>query len=440
MKRIAISAVLLLSLAGCGVFGKGDDKKPRTPLLGERIPVLAYEGGVEVDPALADIPVAVPPAVVNDNWAQPGGNAEKSMGHLALGTQLERAWSVSIDGGGAKARLAAGPVVAGDTLYVIDTKAVVSAFATAGGARRWSQSLAGKGDSKSALFGGGVSFDEGRLYATTGLGDVAALDAASGKILWKVRPAGPLRGAPSVSGGQLYVVTQDNQILALSTTDGKLVWNEAGALENSGIFGVAAPAVAQGTVVAGFSSGELSAYRYENGRAVWQDALSRTSVSTTVASLSDIDADPVIDEGRVYAIGQGGRMVAMELVSGQRLWEINVGGTATPWVAGEWLFVVTDQARLLCISRTSGKIRWSTQLDHYRNPAKKKNPISWVGPVVAGNRLILASSEGRLLNVALADGRIGTATKIGNPVNLQPVVAGKTLYILDAEGRISAWR
>ncbi len=436
MKRIAIASLALLALAGCG---RGD-KGPRTPLVGARLPILTYENGAEVDAGLADVAVTIPSAELNADWSQPGGNVEKSMGHLALGTNLARAWSSSIAGGSAKARYAASPIVVGETIYVVDTQAVLHAIATGTGGERWKRSLAAPGDSKVALFGGGVSHEEGKLYATTGMGDVVALDVTTGNILWRSRPAGPLRGAPSISAGQLYVVTQDNQLLALSALDGKTIWNEAGSLENSGIFGVAAPSVAQGTVVAGFSSGELNAYRYENGRAVWQDALSRTTVTTTVASLSDIDAGPVIDGGRVYAIGQGGRMVAMELVTGQRLWEINVGGIATPWVAGDWLFVVTDQGKLLCVARASGKIRWSTQLPHWRNEKKKDRLISWVGPILAGNRLILANSEGRLYNVAVADGQVGTSTSVGGPVNLQPVVAGNSLYILDAEGHLTAWR
>ncbi len=67
----------------------------------------------------------------------------------------------------------------------------------------------------------------------------------------------------------------------------------------------------------------------ENGRLLWQDALSRTSISTSVSTLSDIDAAPVIDQGRVYALGQGGRMVALELSTGQRLWEQNFAGLST---------------------------------------------------------------------------------------------------------------
>lgn len=440
MKRVTIAAAMLLSLGGCGIFGGGGDKGPKTPLLGNRIPILALESGAEADPDLADVSVALPTAVANANWSQPGGNAEKSMGHLALGTALDRAWSVKFPGNSKKVRLGSGPVVADGTIYVIDTDATVRAYALSNGAAKWQRRLSPGGKDDNAAFGGGVSVEGGKVYATTGVGDVAALDATTGNQLWKVRPSGPLRGAPTVFAGQLYVVTQDNQIFALSAEDGKTIWNEAGAVENSGIFGVAAPAAAQGTVVAGFSSGELTAYRYENGRAVWQDTLSRTSMSTTVASLSDIDASPVIDEGRVYAIGQGGRMVALELVTGQRLWELNVGGISTPWVAGEWVFVVSDQARLFCISRTSGKVRWVTQLRQWRKPKKKDKPISWTGPVVAGDRLILANTEGALVNVRLADGKIGTTTKMGEAIYAQPVVVGNTLLVLESNGRLTAWR
>jgi outer membrane protein assembly factor BamB len=192
-------------------------------------------------------------------------------------------------------------------------------------------------------------------------------------------------------------------------------------------------------VVAGFSSGELNAYRYENGRIVWQDALSRTSISTAVATLSDIDADPVIDQGRVFAVGQGGRMVSLELVTGQRVWELNIAGISTPWVAGEWLFVVTDDARVLCVSRANGRVRWLTQLPRWRDEEDKKGPISWSGPVLAGGRLLLVSSAGQMVNV-MPDGTMSTGTKLGAAVYLSPVVAQNTLFILDDEGHLSAWR
>ncbi|MCJ8158242.1 PQQ-binding-like beta-propeller repeat protein [Sphingomonas sp. LaA6.9] len=448
---VAVSAILL---GGCSILGGGEDNKPKTPTVGKRVPVLTAESGVEVDPALADVAVLLPMAAVNAEWTQPGGNASKSMGHLALGASLSPAWTAEMAGSSKYERLASTPIVAEGRVYAVDSRAKLRAYDAQTGAEVWTVQIGDPKDVEGGrsfwsgelsgnvglLFGGGVSYDNGMLYATNGIGDVAAFNAQTGAQLWKKRPGGPLRGAPGVGNGNVYVMSQDNQIFALRMSDGNQEWTRAGTLETAGVFGVASPAIAQGTVVGGYSSGELSAYRYENGQEVWQDALSRTSIATAVGILSDIDADPVIDQGRVFAVGQGGRMVSLELVTGQRLWEINIAGISTPWVAGEWVFVVTDEAKLLCLSRVSGKVRWQAQLTRYRNPKKKEGPISWQGPVLAGDRLVLVSNDGMLAEVSPTDGAIRGQRELKSAVNLPPIVANNTLYILDDSGRLTAWR
>ena len=203
---------------------------------------------------------------------------------------------------------------------------------------------------------------------------------------------------------------------------------------------MAAPAAGQGTVIAGYSSGELVAHRYENGRTLWADALARTSISTSVSSLTDIDADPIIDNGRVYALGQGGRMAAYELVTGQRIWELSLAGISTPAIAGEWIFTLTDDARLLAIARSTGKVRWLTQLAQYRDEEDKKGPIFWTGPVLAGNNLWVASSEGEIYRVSTGEGSASLFYDLDEPVSLAPVVANSTLYILDDSGTVTAFR
>lgn len=444
-----ISTKLLLVLAasatlgGCAVLDgvRGDaGKKNNTPTIGNRVDILGTERDMEVDPALSNVAVILPPPLVNDAWAQPGGNASKSPGHVELGQTLTRIWTANVTGANPRARLAASPVVSDARVYVVDTTARISAFDANSGAALWSNALEIDDDGKPSRFGGGVSATSTNIFATNGVGDVTALAADTGAVVWKKRPAGPLRGAPTLSNGNVYVMTQDNQIYALRQTDGEPQWNEAGPVAASGIFGVGAPAAAQGTVIAGYSSGELAAYRYENGRSLWADTLSRTAMSTSVSTLTDIDADPVIDRGRVFALGKGGRMASYELVTGQRIWEINIAGISTPVSVGEWVFVMTDEARLLCVARSSGKIRWISKLQRYNNEEKKKGPISWYGPVLAGGRLIVASSRGSIWSISPAEGAASEVFDLNGSVSLAPVVANNTLYILDDSGRISAFR
>jgi outer membrane protein assembly factor BamB len=440
-RRASLTSVLVLALAlgGCGVFGKKGVKT--TPTVGMRQPILSkIEAGTKVDDSISLMSVVLPAPEVNADFAQGGGNASKSYGHLALGESISRAWSVSIRGSNARQRLAASPVVGGGKLFAMDTEGMVHAYDANTGARVWETSVRAEKQNAGSTFGGGAAFDSGVVYVTNGVGEVAALDAASGAIKWRVKPAGPLRGSPTVAFGQVMVMSQDNQIITLSETDGAVLWNENASVGQTNVFGVASPAAGQGTIVAGYSSGELVAYRYENGRQLWADALARTSIATSVSTLTDIDADPIIERGRVYALGQGGRMAAYELVTGQRIWELNLAGISTPAIAGDWIFTLTDEAKLLCIAKSTGKVRWMTQLQRYRNEKKKKNQVLWTGPVLAGNRLWIANSRGEVMSASVTDGTVSEFTKVGSSVTLAPIVANQTLYILDDKGKITAFR
>jgi outer membrane protein assembly factor BamB len=437
--RVPLLIAVAFAASSCGILKKG--KGPSTPVLGQRIAVLTGEGDVSVDPATASLPMSLPQPTANNDWTQSGGSATKSMGQLALGNTLARAYSVQAGRGSSlTARLAAAPVVANGRVYTIDTLGAVRAFDARNGGQVWASQTPTEKSNTASLYGGGIAYDQGKIYATNGLGFVAAIDERNGGIVWQVRPGGPLRGAPSVANDSVYVISQDNQIYSLKEADGSTNWSQAASLEVAGVFGSASPAVGQGTVIAGFSSGELNAYRYENGRVVWQDALQRTSIRTSVSSLSDIDADPVIDNSQVIAVGQGGRMVALDLITGQRQWELNIAGISTPWVAGDWIFVVTDQAKLICVYRQNGHIRWINQLPQFVKAKAKKGEIDYSGPVLAGNRLIVTGSNGAVIYVDPTNGAFQSQSSIGAPISLSPVVANSTLYIFDDRARLTAFR
>lgn len=428
----------MVALPACDVF-KGGNKKPLTA--GDRISVLDFEQQVEAEAELKDFPVVLPDAVVNSEWAQPAGSASGSMGHLALGTQLQQIWQISVgQGSDATRRLNATPVVAENRMFTMDTAGQVSAFDATSGAVLWRSAMPDFDQSPRAAFGGGVSSVGGRVYVTTGLGLVAALDPRTGAILWQKRMETPLRGAPAVYADRMFIHSQDSQLTALSTVDGNQLWQVNATVEPADILGAGAPAVAQETVVAGFASGELFALRVENGRTAWQDQLARTGRTTALGALSGIAASPVIDRGRVFAIGHGGRMAALELATGQRVWEREFAGVHTPWVAGDWVFAVTVDAQLVALTRTDGKIRWVSQLQQFRNAKKRSGAISWAGPVLAGGRLVVVSSRGEMVHLSPQTGAEIGRTELSGPAYLPPIVANQLLYVLTDNGTVTAYR
>lgn len=431
-----------LVVAGCNrEEGKGLFRRSPPPpqTAGERISVLDFEQQNQAEADLQGVEVVLPPPQVNPSWTQPGGSPTKAMGSLALG-ELAKLWEVSIGQGSKPQRwLNAAPVIAANRLYTMDTEANVAAFTADTGRSLWRVALREK-EKPAPAFGGGVSIDGDRLYATTGYGTAYALDAATGRQIWRVDLGIPLRAAPTVAEGRVLVMSQDNRLTALNADTGAQDWQVTATLEPAGILGPGSPAMDGGTVVVGFSSGELFALRVENGRTVWQDQLARTGRSTALAALSAIVASPVIDRGRVFAIGHGGRMVAIDLASGQRVWERSLGGISTPAVAGDFLFLVTTDAQVVALTRGDGRIRWITPLTRWKNPKKKTGGVAWFGPVLGGGRLILVSSEGEMIFLDPATGEVQSQQKLGAPAYLPPVVANMILYVLTDDGKVRAFR
>ncbi len=440
-QRNAVMVASLVSVAllsGCGMLKKGN-RKPAT--MGERISVLDYEKQVQAEPELQGIEIVLPQQQVNAAWTQPAGDPSGSMGHLALSASPTRVWSVGIgQGSNASRTLNAAPVVAENRLFAMDTQARVSAYEASSGRLLWQKTITMEGESDKPAFGGGVSILGSRVIATTGYGLVVAFDAASGTEAWRAHLPTPLRGAPSVDDGRVFVVSQDGQLTALSAENGEQLWQANATVEPASILGPGSPSVALGTVVAGFPSGELFALRVENGRTVWQDQLSRTGRTTALGALSGITASPVIDRGRVFAISHGGRMAALDLSSGQRVWERDFAGVNTPWPVGDWVFAITTESELVALSRADGKIRWVAKFERWKKPKSRKGAVLWSGPVLAGGNLILVSSRGEMAFVSPTDGTVQSRQKLDGPAHLPPVVANGMLYVLTDDGKLTAYR
>jgi outer membrane protein assembly factor BamB len=442
----ALCAVIGLSalLAGCGtasglmsdIFGTGS----KTPIPGKRYDVLPSDRVIKADPKLAGLRVKLPRPVLNTAWPESGGYPDHAMEHLALSGPLDRVWSADVGEGASRyTRITAQPVVAQGRIYGLDGADVAFALNDRTGAELWRFDTKPKGAREDAL-GGGVAFDKGRLYVTTGYGLVYALDAANGRMIWRHTAEAPFHGPPTVIDGRVLAVNVNNQLVALAASDGHELWSQSGLPEGADLLGTPSPAVAGDTVVVAYSSGELYALRLENGHPEWTDSLATAAPMGALSSLADIHGRPVIDRGRVFAVSHSGRMVAIDLRTGDRVWEQDVGGTQGPWVAGDYVYVLSDDARLICLTWKDGLVRWVTDLPRYQNPSKKEDRIRWTGPVLAGNRLIVISSDGVAFSVSPYTGEPLGTTDFPSGVFVDPVVADNTLYVLTDDAQLIAMR
>jgi outer membrane protein assembly factor BamB len=437
MMRTAVTALLLVSLlvAGCSWF---DSKKQ--PLSGERISVLSLDRQLEPDPDLAKIPITLPAPVVNPDWPEPGGYPNHAMQHLSLPDSLTQVWKASTGEGASRySRVLSHPIVEKGRVYAMDGAVQVSAYDAATGDHLWQVDLKPE-DEHGTSFGGGVAFWNDRLFASTGYAQVLALDPADGKVIWRSSVGAPVRSAPTVSDGRVFVVTVENELAVLAADDGRRLWVHNGIPETASLLGSASPAVEGEVVVVAYSSGELYALTVETGRPLWSDSLASTRSVNAVSSLADIRGWPVIDRGRVFAASHSGRMAAIDLRTGERAWEQELGSTHSLWVAGDYVYVLSTDNELVCLTRNDGKVRWVRLLPSYENEKKRKDPMTWAGPVLGGDRLIVLSSDG---------GAISISPYTGDPLGRQemsaggyfaPVIADNSLYVLTDDAKLSVYR
>jgi outer membrane protein assembly factor BamB len=431
-------AALLLPLAagGCSIFDNlfADTKDP---LPGKREAVGAARRGLTLDGP--PTPIVVPPQTAVADWPQAGGNATHVVGNIAM-AGLAPAWRSSIgEGGGYRQKITAQPVIAFGRVFTMDSDGQVAAFDLAAGGRIWRTDTQDEKD-RSTNVGGGLAAANGTVYATTGRGEALALDAGNGAIRWRKPLDSPGRSAPCIADGRLFITTLDDRLLSLSAQTGERQWTYQAATSSTTVLAQSAPAFSDGLVVAGFGSGDLAAVRAESGGLAWTDSLAAARGRNSLIDLSAVRGLPVVDRGRVFAIGVGGLLVSLDLRSGRRLWEREVGGLETPWLVGDWLFVQTLDQTLAAIGRDDGKLRWLTDLPRYDNPEKRRDPLFWTGPILAGGRLVLAGSNETALSVNPADGKIIGKQELRDAAAVSPIAAGGTLLIVTDDGSMQAFR
>jgi outer membrane protein assembly factor BamB len=436
-RRAALLAPFALS--GCSSFEDWFGEK-KALLPGKREAVFVDRRGLVVDDSAAK--VVLPPAVRNANWPQAGGNPAHLMGHLEANDHLAEAWRARIgQGGGYRQIIMAQPVILNGTVFTMDSDAVVSAFSLADGGRQWRVDTKPADVDDSTNVGGGLGADGSTLYAVNGLSSLVALDLASGKEKWRKDIGMPARSAPMIADGRVFVTTIDNRLFAFTAADGRQLWTHQAAEPVTSMLGQPAAAYYRGLVVAGFGSGELACMRADSGTVTWTDGLGASEGRASAADFLSIRGLPVIVNGLVYAISMGGLLVCNDVPTGRRVWERQIAGEDTPYIAGDWMFVISAEQQIAAININDGRISWITQLPRWEDPDKRKNTLTWYGPLLVSDRLIVTGISQDALSLSPYTGEIlGHITLSQAAAPTFAVVAGGTVLIVTNDGRLMALR
>lgn len=433
-RRLAIVAGLALAL-----LGACSEKELILP--GEREPI---REGAQSEAVERTVALRLPVAKVNADWTHKNGGPTHFAGHPALSANLTHLWSVPIgEGNATKQRLSADPVVAGGRIFTQDAVAGVRAFDTSG-KLLWSVDLTPASDQYGQASGGGLAFGGGRLFATTGYGEVVALNPETGSVFWRHKMGAAISAAPVVVGDQVIVVARNNVAQSLSQSFGRIEWEQRSAGEDPGVVGAGTPAALPRLAVLPFTNGELIAALTLNGQRVWSAAVSGTRVGLARSEVADISGDPVIAGDTIYAANQSGRLVSIDRRTGERNWTAKDGSYSPVLPIAGSVFVLTDTAALKRLDARDGSEIWSVQLPEYEPVRRwRKEPLDayvYYGPVLAGGRLIVAGSDGVMRNYDPQTGAPLSTFEIPGGAASHVAIAGGRLYIVSGDGMLHAFQ
>ncbi|MCG3266454.1 PQQ-like beta-propeller repeat protein [Yoonia sp. I 8.24] len=387
-------------------------------------------------------PVNMPQAQVNADWSDRNGGPSHQINHPALGANLTPLFAVSIgEGDSRRARITAEPVVAGGIVYTVDARATVTAT-TVDGRPVWSRDLTPDRARARDASGGAVMVGGGRVYATTGFGEITSLDAATGDVVWVQDLDAPVNASATLRGDLVYVVGRDSTAWAIDVNDGRIRWQQSGTPSIANFGGGASPAVAGDTVILPFPSGEVVATYPEGGIQRWSTVVSGDRLGSAVSLVTDIAGDPVVVGDRVYVGNFGGRIVALDLSDGSRIWTAAEGALSPVWPVGNAVFLVNDLNELVRLDANTGDPVWRVNLPNFTTgkTARQRSVFAHYGPILAGGRLIVTSSDGLIRQFDPASGAlIGTVELPGGAASA-PVVAGQVLYVVSKDGKLHAFR
>ncbi len=267
-----------------------------------------------------------------------------------------------------------------------------------------------------------------KIFAVAGVNKVAAVNAVDGQISWSKDISSIPVSAPVSDGNLVFVTTNDNKIYALSAKDGELQWVYSAILRNTAILGAADPVLYKDQIIVSFSSGEIYALNKKTGEFLWSQDLNLSKANSSDFYLNDIDATPVVKGDKLYAIGNGGLMMALDLKSGNYSWKKEIAGIVDFWSVGDFLFVINNDNKLLALSQKTGGIKWIAQLPNLKKEKNPETKFIYNGVVLAGDKLVISRSDGELLLASPFDGKIEKTEKIGQRIYHAPVVVNDKIY------------
>ncbi len=313
------------------------------------------------------------------------------------------------------------PYVSQGTLYAADHTGKVIALNSKSGKKIWSSNTGKK-------FTSGPTLVDKTLLLTTADAKVVALDAASGHQIWESKVTSEVLASPSGKDGIVLVHAIDGSVTALNGSNGEKLWYVDQSTPSLTLRFSSAPAIVGEKALVGFSSGKLLAINLHTGLIEWDRTIALAHGRSELQRMVDISADPIVVDDNVYVITYQGKLAAVNISSGNLLWEREISSYQNMAVAGDLLFVTDNEHALWAIDRQTGATHW-------KQTSLAERYIT--GPTVVSGLVAVADRGGYVHFLSTQKGHIVNRVHLAGKIYQGPITLGNELIVHSHSGKVA---
>lgn len=333
-------------------------------------------------------------------------------------------WDSSTGAGVAQNYLKLAPAFDADTIYTASYKGELTAVNAKKGNVLWHVET-------SLPVTAGPTVDQGRVFVGTSDARVAAYDAMSGKLLWQTPVSGVVLACPTSAQGHVFVKTIDGELIALNAATGKQEWNYVQEVPSLILRGSSPAVDVDDRVVAGFANGKVAAVSDRAGSELWIQTIAAPTHSNVIDNMVDINAMPVVKNGVVYVVTYQGYLAALNLSTGALIWHHTLSSYSGLVLDDTHVYATDAQSHVWAFDQSTGQVLWVQKALAYR---------TLTTPALMNDAVVVADLEGYIHALSTSDGHFVSRVNFNSHgVLASPLVVNNVLYLIATDGTLAAY-
>lgn len=275
----------------------------------------------------------------------------------------------------------------------------------------------------------GPGYGEGIVVVGSVKGVVTALSPNTGGVIWRTVVNGTILAQPAINDGIVIIKTADGYVHGLATVNGTEAWSYKEIEPNLILHSASKAAFTDGSAIVGFANGNLAKIDTASGKLDWERQLAAPDGAFAIQRMIDIDADPLVYDGSIYAATYQGKIAALDF-SGRTLWNHDISSYTGMSVDYSSVYISDANSYLWSFNANNGLVNWrQTQLT-WRN-------IS--GPAIMGNYIVVGDAQGYMHWLSKRDGHFVAREYLGSSIFSPPIVENNVLYAYTKNGYLVAY-